>query len=86
LLIERQVAPALILLGALLVLPGSLGVLQGHAERISTGAMVFGSFLGGLGLIMAALLLLDRDHALAWPSSASSPWPSPWGRRWLPGS
>jgi len=64
-LIERQVAPALIALGGALVLPTALAAFRGLASQPAVGTLIAGNLLAGVGLFMGVLVFVDQaQHAL----------------------
>lgn len=61
-LIERQLAPALIIIGGTLVLPSILGALNENTVHVSTGIIIAGNLLGGVGLSLEGILVLDSEY------------------------
>ncbi|MEW5734177.1 MAG: hypothetical protein AB1921_04935 [Thermodesulfobacteriota bacterium] len=57
-LVERQLAPALLMIGGVLVFPG----LSQNPSHVSIGGMVAGSLLGGAGLFLSGIMVLASDH------------------------
>ncbi len=60
-LIERNLAPALILVGVALVLPGVMTTLRAGSPPPSIGGMITGNFLAAFGFFLAALLMADIE-------------------------
>lgn len=61
-LIERQLAPALLMVGGAIVFPNVVAVLRELPSPPSATALVTGNLLAGLGLLMGSLTFLDRDR------------------------
>lgn len=64
-LIERQLAPALILVGGTLLLPGVLGAMREAGSHVSAGAVLAGNLLAGAGLGLEALLVTEDSRGRA---------------------
>jgi hypothetical protein len=60
-LIERQVAPALVIIGATLATPEAVGAIRGTVAEPSVGLLIAGDLVGALGLFMGILTFLDAD-------------------------
>lgn len=58
-LIERQVAPALVIIGGTLALPGVAAALRHEPAHVQTGGVVLGNILAGAGMGLWALLIMD---------------------------
>jgi hypothetical protein len=65
-LIERQVAPALVLLGGVLVVPEALATLRDLSAQPSIAALVAGNLLAGVGLFMSSLVFVDPAQRPLW--------------------
>lgn len=65
-LIERQVAPAFILVGGALVLPEALAAWKDLPLRPPTTALIVGNLFAGAGLFLSFLLLLEPDQRRIW--------------------
>ena len=63
-LIERNLAPALTLIGAAIVLPPVYAAVQGRAPHPSAGLLAFGCIIGAAGIFLATLLGASQERWL----------------------
>lgn len=61
-LIERQLAPALIIIGGALILPDVIGAYGNGSASVSTLGLVAGNLLGGAGLYLSALMAIGSER------------------------